>query len=273
MQTSEILYEVADAVATITLNRPDKLNAWTRVMEDEVRAAMEAAGADPAVRVILVTGAGRGFCAGADLDRMKASLDAGRPGTLARQEAPADEASGIEANFRQRFSYLFRVPRPIIAAINGPIAGIGLCFALFADLRYITPTAKLTTAFARRGLIAEHGMSFMLPRLIGLMPALDLLLSARIIDGSEAARLGLATLLPVEGFAEEARRIASDLAANSSPRSTAVIKRQVYDDLFRNLAESWKAADEEMQASFRSEDFKEGVAHYFERRPPRFTGR
>ena len=148
-----------------------------------------------------------------------------------------------------------------------------MCFALFADLRYITPTAKLTTAFARRGLIAEHGMSFMLPRLIGLMPALDLLFSARIIDGSEAARLGLAALLPAEGFAEGARRVARDIAANSSPRSTAVIKRQVYDDLFRNLAESWKAADEEMQASFRSEDFKEGVAHYFERRPPRFTGR
>jgi enoyl-CoA hydratase/carnithine racemase len=131
----------------------------------------------------------------------------------------------------------------------------------------------VTTAFAKRGLIAEHGMSFMLPRLIGLMPALDLLFSARIIDGTEAARLGLANLLPAEGFGEEARRIARDLAATSSPRSMAVMKRQIYDDLFRNLAESWKVADEEMYASFQSEDFKEGVAHYFEKRPPRFTGR
>jgi enoyl-CoA hydratase/carnithine racemase len=116
-------------------------------------------------------------------------------------------------------------------------------------------------------------MSFMLPRLIGLMPALDLLYSARVIDGTEAARLGLANLVPVEGFADEVRRIARDIALNASPRSTAVIKRQVYDDLFRNLADSWKVADEEMHASFKSDDFKEGVAHYFEKRPPRFRGR
>jgi enoyl-CoA hydratase/carnithine racemase len=113
----------------------------------------------------------------------------------------------------------------------------------------------------------------MLPRLIGLMPALDLLFSARIIDGTEAARLGLAHLLPAESFADDTRRIARELAATSSPRSMAVMKRQVYDDLFRNLADSWKAADEEMYASFESDDFKEGVAHYFEKRPPRFTGR
>lgn len=273
MQTTEILYEVADHVATITLNRPEKLNAWTRAMEQEVRAAMERAAADKAVRVILVTGAGRGFCAGADLDQMKASLEGGARGTLAQHRGAADGATGIDVNYRQRFSYLLRVPKPIIAGINGPVAGIGLCFVLFTDLRYIAPAAKVTTAFAKRGLIAEHGMSFMLPRLIGLMPALDLLYSARVIDGTEAARLGLANLVPVEGFADEVRRIARDIALNASPRSTAVIKRQVYDDLFRNLADSWKAADQEMHASFESEDFKEGVAHYFEKRPPRFTGR
>ncbi|MFI5011892.1 MAG: enoyl-CoA hydratase-related protein [Hyphomicrobiales bacterium] len=273
MQTTEILYEVADHVATITLNRPEKLNAWTHVMEAEVRSAMEKSAADEAVRVILVTGAGRGFCAGADLDKMKASLESGKRGTLVQHPAAADGAAGIDVNYRQRFSYLLRVPKPIIAGINGPVAGIGLCFVLFTDLRYIAPAAKVTTAFAKRGLIAEHGMSFMLPRLIGLMPALDLLYSARIIDGREAARLGIANLLVGENFAEEVRRLARDLASGSSPRSTAVIKRQVYDDLFRNLAESWKVADEEMQASFKSEDFKEGVAHYFEKRPPRFTGR
>jgi enoyl-CoA hydratase/carnithine racemase len=273
MQTTEILYEVTGHVATITLNRPDKLNAWTQVMEREVRSAMEEAAADGEIRAILVTGAGRGFGAGADLDRMKASLDSGRRGTLACHEGPAAGATGIETNYQQRFSYLLRVPKPIIAAINGPVAGIGLCFVLFTDLRYIVPAAKVTTAFARRGLIAEHGMSFMLPRLIGLMPALDLLYSARIIDGTEAARLGLANLLPADGFSPAVLEIARNIAETSSPRSTAVIKRQVYDDLFRDLAESWRVADEEMQASFKSEDFKEGVAHYFERRAPRFTGR
>ena len=273
MQTHEILYDVKDHVATITLNRPERLNAWTQVMEQEVRGAMEAAAADGEVRVIVVTGAGRGFCAGADLDRMKASLESGKRGTLARHEAATEGISGIDVNYQQRFSYLLRVPKPIIAAINGPVAGIGLCFVLFTDLRYITPTAKVTTAFARRGLIAEHGMSFMLPRLIGLRPALDLLYSARVIDGTEAAHLGLADLLPEEGFSLLVDEKARAIALTSSPRSTGVIKRQVYDDLFRNLAESWKAADAEMHASFESDDFKEGVAHYFEKRAPRFTGR
>jgi enoyl-CoA hydratase/carnithine racemase len=264
---------VADGVATVTLNRPEKLNAWTQVMEQEVKAAMDEAAADAEVRVILVTGAGRGFCAGADLDKMKASLESGRRGTLVQYPGASQGATGIDVNFQQRFSYLLRVPKPIIAAINGPVAGIGLCFVLFTDLRYIAPAAKVTTAFARRGLIAEHGMSFMLPRLIGPMPALDLLYSARVIDGTEAARLGLANLLPADGFADAVRKLAREIAESSSPRSTAVIKRQVYDDLFRNLAESWKIADKEMYASFESDDFKEGVAHYFEKRPPRFTGR
>ena len=148
----ELLYEVKDHVATITLNRPAKLNAWTQVMEQEVRSVMEAAAADQAARVIIVTGAGRGFCAGADLDRMKASLESGTRGTLARHDASADGLSGIEVNYQQRFSYLLRVPKPIIAAINGPVAGIGLCFALFTDLRYIAPSAKVTTAIARRSM-------------------------------------------------------------------------------------------------------------------------
>jgi enoyl-CoA hydratase/carnithine racemase len=273
MQATEIIYDVADRVATITLNRPDRLNAWTATMEQEVKVAMEAAASDTEVRVILVTGAGRGFCAGADLDRLKAASQSGQRGTLPRHEATSADATGIDVNYQQRFSYLLRLPKPIIAGINGPVAGIGLCFVLFTDLRYIAPSAKVTTAFARRGLIAEHGMSYMLPRLIGLMPALDLLYTARIIDGVEAARLGLANLLPEEGFAQAVRKAALDIVTNSSPRSTAVMKRQVYDDLFRNLAESWKVADAEMRASFESEDFKEGVAHYFEKRAPRFTGR
>jgi len=272
MQTTEILYEVADHVATITLNRPEKLNAWTQVMQHEVRAAMEAAGADSAVRVILVTGAGRGFCAGADLDKMKASLEAGRPGTLARH-ATTEEATGIDANYQQRFSYMLRVPKPIIAAINGPVAGIGLCFVLFTDLRYIVAEAKVTTAFAKRGLIAEHGISWMLPRLVGTMNALDLLCSARTIEASEAERLGLVRTLPAEDFLITVQGIAREMVTTASPRSIGVIKRQVYHSHFQSLAEAWVAADKEMLASFTSEDFKEGVAHFVEKRAPAFTGR
>lgn len=263
----EILYSVANYVATITLNRPDRLNAWTRQMEAELRAAVAAAAADDNARAIVITGAGRGFCAGADMSILTGITEAPR-------SRDADQASaGSGDNFGQKFSYLLAVPKPIFMAINGPIAGIGVCLSVFGDFRYMAGGAKLTTAFAKRGLIAEHGMSFMLPRLIGLMPALDLLYTARLIDGTEAARLGLANLLPAEGFAATVRSIAVDLAQNSSPRSTGVMKRQVYDDMFRDLAESWKVADAEMYASFESADFKEGVAHYFEKRAPRFTGR
>jgi len=165
------------------------------------------------------------------------------------------------------------VRKPVIAAINGPVAGIGLCFALYCDIRLMADGAKLTTAFARRGLIAEHGISWMLPRLIGPMRALDLLLSARAVPASEVAKMGLVKLLPQEGFADAAHAAAVELAQLSSPRSMAVIKRQVYDALFQSLAQAAEVADLEMFKSFGSEDFREGVAHFVEKRPPAFTGR
>lgn len=273
MDYTELLYATHAHVATLTLNRPASLNAWTRTMEEEVRSALARAAADDDVRVIVITGAGRGFCAGADMKLIQGISQ----GTVPRPpdaESPAEQgAAGMEANFRQRFSAMLRIPKPIIAAINGPVAGIGLCLALFCDLRYMAEGAKLTTAFARRGLIAEHGISWILPRLIGTMHALDLLYSARPVDASEAAQIGLVKLLPAQGFAEAVQRAAADLAHLSSPRSMGVIKRQVYDGLFQDLGQAWQVADEAMHASFQSEDFREGVAHFVEKRAPRFTGR
>jgi enoyl-CoA hydratase/carnithine racemase len=273
MHFTEILYETRDRVATITLNRPAKLNAWTRVMEAEVRAALTSAASDDEVRAIVITGAGRGFCAGVDMGIVSGiAADGSLPGE-GIPAAPIDDAGRVTGNYQHRFSYMLRLGKPVIAAINGPVAGIGLCIALFCDIRVMAEGAKLTTAFARRGLVAEHGSSWMLPRLIGPMHALDLLLSARAVPAAEAAQMGLVKLLPSDGFADAVQSMAAELANLSSPRSMGVIKCQVYDSMFQSLAEAWRSADEEMVKSFSSEDFAEGVAHFVEKRPPRFTGR
>jgi len=271
----EISVASADKVLTITLNRPAKLNAWTQRMENEFRQAIERGAADDGVRAIVVTGAGRGFCAGADMAILEAGAEGGSasadPASLA--SAATEGLEGVEVNYVQRFSYLLRVPKPIFAAINGPVAGIGLCMTLFCDFRYMAQGAKMTTAFAKRGLIAEHGMSWMLPRLVGPMHALDLLLSARTLVAEEAAAIGLVKALPAEGLLAAVKAIAKELAHSASPRSMGVIKRQVYDSLFQNLDEAWRVADTEMVKSFDSEDFREGVAHFLEKRSPAFSGR
>lgn len=275
MAWTEILYDVQDHVATVTLNRPDRLNAWTRHMEGELRQAMEQAAADDAVRAIVITGAGRGFCAGADMNLLS-GLSSGEEqrGGAAEDDARASNGGeGIDANYNRRFSWMLRLPKPVFAAINGPIAGMGVCFASFCDFRYVAEGAKMTTAFARRGLIAEHGVSWMLPRIVGLTNALDLLMSARTVEAKELERVGFGRLLPQEGFVDAVRAIARDLTTNASPRSIGVMKRQVYDAMFQNLDEAWDVADREMVASFSSADFKEGVAHFVEKRAPAFTGR
>jgi len=267
MAYTDILYEVENSVATITLNRPDKLNAWTGQMEADVRDAVETAAADGAARAIILTGAGRGFCAGADMSILSSVAAAARPSGNANPKGRGGD------NFQQKFSYLLAVPKPIFAAINGPIAGIAVCLSVFCDFRYMAEGAKLTTAFAKRGLIAEHGISWMLPRLIGPMNALDLLYSARTVSAAEAERLGLVRQLPAESFLASVKAIARDLVTSASPRSIAVIKRQVFQSYFQSLAEAWELADAEMAKSFASEDFKEGVAHFVEKRAAAFTGR
>lgn len=269
MGYEQIGYSVRGTNAIILLNRPEKLNAWTNVMERELREAIRAAEKDPAVRAILITGAGRGFCAGADMNLLT-DLSSG-------QASRSGAAGGVEGdddiNFRQKFSYLLHVEKPLIAAINGPIAGIGLCMALFCDFRYMAESARLTTAFARRGLIAEHGMAWMLPRLVGLMNANDLLYSGRLVEAREAERMGLVRALPDEGFLALVERMAEEMTEASSPRSIRIIKKLVYDGQLQNIADAWAEADREMIGCFGTEDFKEGVAHFLEKRKPNFTGR
>jgi len=277
MATQETIYEVANRVATITLNRPDKLNAWTATMEKEVRASLEEAERDANVGIIVLTGAGRGFCAGADMSLLSSVATQGLPGgdreAISQLGSPLQGPGGLP-DFEKKYSYLLGIEKPILAAINGPAVGLGLVIALYCDLRFASDAARFSTTFAQRGLIAEYGMAWMLPRIVGLPNALDLLFSARQINAAEAMRMGLVNqVFAQESFQDKVNEYAADLASRVSPRSLRVIKRQVYGAMFQTLAESFDLAVEEMVASLRSEDFKEGVAHFLEKRAPVFKGR
>jgi enoyl-CoA hydratase/carnithine racemase len=276
MPNQETLYSVAERVATITLNRPDKLNAWTAIMEGEVRAAMAEAEHDENVRVIVLTGAGRGFCSGADMSLLSTVAEKGLDEARRAQamQPPSRIGEGARADFQKKYSYFPALTKPVIAAINGPAVGLGLVIALYCDIRLASDVARFGTAFARRGLIAEYGIAWMLPRLVGHANALELLFSARMIDAAEAMRMGLVNqVYPQESFLDQVRKFAADLASNVSPRSLRVIKRQVYEAMFQTLAESFETSEREMVASLECEDFKEGVAHFVEKRAPVFTGR
>jgi len=278
----DLLYDASDRVALITLNRPDRLNAWTGAMTASMRRAIGDAVADPGVRVIVVTGAGRGFCAGADMNLLQDLGEQPKGERVDRthsddaQAAAMPNPSGIDVAslYRQRYGYFLAAPKPIIAAINGPCAGLGLVVALYCDLRFASADAKFTTAFAQRGLIAEHGISWLLPRLVGSARALDLLLSARKFDGAEAERLGLVNRsFPAEALIGETMTYARALADTVSPRSTAMMKAQIHASPFQDFNTAIGIADRLMVESFASEDFREGVAHYVEKRAPRFSGR
>jgi len=278
MPTQETIYETAHRVATITLNRPDKLNAWTATMEKEVRASLDQAERDDNVGIIVLTGAGRGFCAGADMSLLSSVAAQGLPGdesdAVSRLGGDSVQREGVPPDFQKKYSYFLGIEKPILAAINGPAVGLGLVIALYCDLRLASEAARFSTTFAQRGLIAEYGMAWMLPRIVGLPNALDLLFSARQINAAEALRLGLVNqVFAQENFLDKVNEYAVDLATRVSPRSLRVIKRQVYRAMFQTLAESFDLAVEEMVASLRSEDFKEGVAHFLEKRAPVFKGR
>ncbi|HLE67722.1 MAG: enoyl-CoA hydratase [Betaproteobacteria bacterium RIFCSPLOWO2_02_67_12] len=276
----DILLEVKERLARITLNRPEKLNAWTPAMGRSLRRAVAACAANDEVRAIVITGAGRGFCAGADMDVLQKIRDGSArratPEAAQTEEsmAPARPGLDVAQHYRSRFGYLFAVPKPVIAAINGPCAGLGFVFALYCDLRFASAEAIFTTSFAQRGLIAEHGIAWLLPRLVGSARALDLLLSARKFDGSEAERIGLVQrAFPHEALMGEAMGYARRLAEQVSPRSMAVMKAQVWSSPFQDFNAALAIADTELTRSFASEDFREGVAHYLEKRAPRFSGR
>ena len=280
----EILYEVTDPVATITLNRPAALNAWTNTMDIEIKDAIGRAGADKAVVGIIITGAGRAFCAGADMKTLSALSDGASPESASASSTSASSTSAsstdtpssskpraVDGDFSGRFPYLMMVDKPIIAAINGAVAGMAYPFSLCCDLRVVTPDAVFLTAFAQRGLIAEWGLSWLLPRLVGPAVAMDLLLSSRKVRGEEALALGLANyLVPSTDLLGFCHRYVEQLAASSSPASMAVMKRQVYEQMHQGLGLADAEAGRLMVESFGRSDFKEGVRSFLEKRPPSF---
>jgi enoyl-CoA hydratase/carnithine racemase len=266
----EILYDVQDPIGRITLNRPDRLNAWTDRMGIELKHAVARAEADPRVALIVLTGAGRGFCAGADLQGLK-SLSEGDRSRAEAGELDADPGDPAMAGFRQTYTYLTSVRKPIIAAINGPCAGMAVPIALACDIRFASDRAVFTTAFSQRGLIAEWGIGWLLPRIVGPAHALDLLFSARRVDAAEAERIGLVNrCVPHDELDKFVDEYARDVAARCSPASLQVMKRQVYEALEETLAEAHQKAVRLMIESFDRPDFKEGVRSFLEKRPPRF---
>jgi enoyl-CoA hydratase/carnithine racemase len=271
----EIRYEVGDPIATITLDRPEALNAWTTRMGVEVRHAVGRAEADPAVVGIILTGAGRAFCAGADLNLLT-SITEGGSGVEAvagsdDELAPAPLPEGTPDDLDGTYTWLLAGRKPVIAAINGPIAGMAVPIAMCCDLRFMADDAVLLTAFAQRGLIAEWGLSWLLPRLVGPAVAMDLLLSSRKVRGPECAALGLVNAsMSGEELLPFCRRYIEELAASCSPTSMAIMKRQVNAQLHAGLGPAELEARKLMVESFGRPDFAEGVRSFLQKRPPDF---
>ena len=272
MQYRDILYRVEDPVAIITMNRPERLNAFTTTMLAEIRHAVAAAERDPRVVGIILTGAGRGFCAGMDmaaLDEISAAAGLSGDEDASLAASPGDAAMG--ADFSIAYTYLLAVRKPLLAAVNGPCAGLGFCFALLSDMRFVERQAKFSTAFAGRGLVAEHAVSWLLPRLIGSSRSLDILWSARRFDGEEAQQMGLADRLCETGTAlDTARQYIVELARNVSPASIMVIKQQVYRHLMMTLGPAMEETNRLMEESLTRPDFREGVRSFLEQREPAF---
>ncbi len=277
MTFETIEYSVDEYVATITLSRPDRLNAITKQLEVELLEVMRTADVSDDVRVIVLTGNGKGFCAGADIELLQtvtqtdwqtANIDALREEIV--PERPHDSAP---TDFQKTWSYFPAISKPVLGAINGAAVGLGFVLQLFCDIRIASDRAKFGTAFAQRGLIAEHGVSWMLPRLVGISNALDLLYSARLIDAQEALSMGLVSrVVPHDDLTDTVQQYARQLATTVSPRSLRVMKKLVYSALSENLGDAIDAANDEMMLSFQCDDFKEGVAHFVEKRAPQFSG-
>jgi enoyl-CoA hydratase/carnithine racemase len=242
-------------------------------MEEEIGAAVRAASADDQVRVIILTGAGKGFCAGADMSLLSeiSQESAPRAGRfLVDNEIGGDAA----ADFRKKYAWFLSVPKPIIAAINGPAVGLGFVVPLYCDFRFASEKARFSVIFSKRGLVAEYGLAWMLPRLVGVANAVELMFTSKMIDAVEALRIGLVSrVFPEENFLGAVQQFTHELATTVSPRSLRVMKRQIYTGLLQNLDEAYDVALEEMRGSFGTEDFREGVAHFLEKRAPAFTGR
>jgi enoyl-CoA hydratase/carnithine racemase len=255
--SDQVRYDVDGRVCTLTFDRPERRNAWNPEMEEQYFSALDRAAADDEVRAIVITGADRWFCPGLDSRRLE----------------QAAGPVGLRLEGRRSQHHALTIPKPMIAAINGACAGIGLVQALVCDVRFMARSAKLSTAYAKLGVPAEYGLSWLLPRMIGIEWSLDLLMSSRPVDGEEAHRIGLVSRLCDDAAVlAEAQAYAGTLAAGSSPISMATIRRQVWGDLSKPYTEANEGWFEAMLRLNRPDnpDFAEGVAAFVERRSPEF---
>jgi len=260
MADADILFETMGRVALIRLNRPQTLNALTMAMLADIRRLVATAEADPEVTAIAFVGEGRGFCSGLDSQALVESTRAGSAG----QRSGGPDLPGM-------FSYLLEVGKPVISAVNGVAAGGGFVLAMMSDLRFGSEAASFTTIFSKRGLIAEHGTSWLLPKLVGASRALDLLWSSRRVNAEEALRIGLLDrVLPADELLPAVVEYVDQLAETVSPNSIAVIKAQVYRHLSEAARPALEDSDRLTKASLDHPDAKEGAMALVERRAPRF---
>ena len=271
MELKVTQYAVADEIATITLSRPQRMNAWTGRMHTEYRWLLTEADGDPEVRAIIVTGAGRAFCAGADSRALEGHVAKGRydAGTT---EDIAKPGYGVRPEFDTDFAYHFGLTKPVIAAINGPAAGVGLVLACYADLRFAATGAKLTTSHGKLNLPAEYGLSWLLPRLIGLTRANDLLLTSRVALAEEALTMGLVNaVVPPEELMPYTQNYVRTMVTTVSPGSLRETKRQIYSDLHRDVRSAVADAAALVERMATEPDFAEGVSAFLEKRLPQWA--
>lgn len=270
MELKATTLEVEDGIATIWLDRPQRMNAWTGRMHAEYRWCLAEADTDARVQAIVVTGRGRGFCVGGDSEALAGHVRKGGydPGTPREMAMPG---YGRDPRFDASFAYHFGLTKPVLAAMNGAAAGVGLALACFMDLRFAAAGAKFTTAHGRLNLPAEYGLSWLLPRMIGLTRANELLLSSRVFTAEEAHALGLVNAVhPAERVLDATRAYARELVARVAPGSLRQTRWQIYRDLHRDVAASVTESEALIAEMMREPDYREGVAAFLEKRPPRW---
>lgn len=262
MEYKETVYEKDGHIATITLNRPERRNAWTFRMREEVYHAMKDAEADAQIRAIIVTGAGTTFCSGADLS------------ILSGQSKEDADVSAVFKDWVTHFTYPQKILKPIIVAVNGPAVGWGFTLLMFWDIRIAAESAKFSVMYPRRGLAMEGGSSWVLARLIGWGKALELAFTARTIGAKDALDLGLVNhVVPDSEVMAKAREIANEIAENCSPVAVAEIKREIYEHMETDLATAIKDSTATFDELYKTADFKEGIRAMMQKRAPKFPGK
>ena len=268
-----ILYEIDGRVATITMNRPDTLNALTSLMQAEIRHALDTSERNEEVIGTVLTGAGRGFCSGVDMTELGELSKAGKRSGSSFDHLKADPGNpDNDPNYKSSPGYFLGLRKPLVAAINGACAGLGFSYATFCDMRFMDRKAKIVSSFSPRGLIAEHGTCWMLPRLVGPSNALDIFWSSRRILAEEAYHMGWANQVSEEGeVVADAQNYLKESAGTSAPISIMMMKKQVYKHMMSDFGDAMDETNRWMDESIADDDFKEGVASFVEKRPPNFA--